>query len=182
MYEDLEFAIAEIQQPRSRFQLECFVLKQHATVEMQYVQTLLELQNLLHSQKITLLKIRKAEIEIAKLRESTDEVDLIEAEIQELELKQTRLTLIGAEREIGHLVEIWQAFPHKFTRKEIEAAQPDYWKARLIGNAEAMLLGGQGVNPAHIEAMAQAGVLDEYKTAKLAEINKLAEVSANEIR
>ena len=111
-----------------------------------------------------------------------DEVDLIEAEIQDLELKKTRLTLIGAEREIGHLVEIWQAFPHKFTRAEIEAAQPDYWKARLIGNAEAMLLGGQGVNPAHIEAMAQAGVLEEYKMTKLAEINKLTEVSANEIR
>jgi hypothetical protein len=45
-----------------------------------------------------------------------------------------------------------------------------------------MLLGGQGVNPAHIEAMGQAGVLEEYKLTKLAEISKLAEVSANEIR
>jgi hypothetical protein len=38
------------------------------------------------------------------------------------------------------------------------------------------------VNPAHIEAMGQAGVLEEYKISKMAEITKLAEVSANEIR
>jgi hypothetical protein len=41
MFEAIEQAIAEVQQPRSRFQLERFVLGQHATPEMRYYQTVL---------------------------------------------------------------------------------------------------------------------------------------------
>jgi hypothetical protein len=70
--------------------------------------------------------------------------------------------MIGAEREIAHLANIWQSFETKFSREEIESAQPDYWKARLTGNAKAMLIGGVSVNPAHIESMQQAGILDEF--------------------
>jgi len=54
------------------------------------------------------------------------------------------------------------SFVHKYTRAEIEEAQPDYWKARLTSNAKAMLMGGTSVNHAHIEAMQQAGILDEF--------------------
>jgi len=61
-----------------------------------------------------------------------------------------------------HLVEIFDSFQHKYTRAEIEAAQPEYWQARLTNNAKAMLMGGSSVNAAHIEAMEQAGVLDSF--------------------
>ena len=61
-----------------------------------------------------------------------------------------------------HFLEIFDTFTHKYTRLEIEAAQPDYWQARLTNNAKAMLMGGSGVNAAHIEAMEQAGVLDNF--------------------
>jgi hypothetical protein len=60
------------------------------------------------------------------------------------------------------LLEIFDSFTHKYTRQEIEQAQPDYWQARLTNNAKAMLMGGSGVNAAHIEAMEQAGVLDKF--------------------
>jgi hypothetical protein len=76
--------------------------------------------------------------------------------------------MLGAERELAHLVEIWNSFEHKFTRAEIEQAQPDYWQARLTNNARAMLMGGSSVNAAHIEAMEQAGVLDAF----VAEVEK----------
>jgi hypothetical protein len=52
MFEDIEKAIAEIQQPRSRFQLERFVLGQHPTPEMQYYQTCIELQDMLYKYKL----------------------------------------------------------------------------------------------------------------------------------
>ena len=42
-------AIQAIQQPRSRFQIENFVLGQHDTIEMQFYQLCLELQMLMHS-------------------------------------------------------------------------------------------------------------------------------------
>jgi hypothetical protein len=168
MFEKIEKAIAEVQQPRSRFQLERFVLGQHATPEMQYYQTVIELQDMIYKYRLAQIGVKKAEAKIAKLRKTGDELDELKAQEIELGLVQTRFTMLGAEREIKHLVEIFDSFEHKYTREEIEAAQPDYWQARLTNNAKAMLMGGQSVNAAHIEAMEQAGVLDSF----VAEVEK----------
>jgi predicted transcriptional regulator len=162
MFDKIELAIAEVQQPRSRFQLERFVLGQHATPEMQYYQTILELQDMIYKYKLAQIGVKKAESKIAKLRSTGDEIDELKAQEKELGLAQTRFTMLGAERELKHLMEIFDSFQHKYTREEIEAAQPDYWQARLTNNAKAMLMGGSGVNAAHIEAMEQAGVLDSF--------------------
>lgn len=162
MFEDIEKAIAEVQQPRSRFQLERFVLGQHSTPEMQYYQTCIELQDMIYKYKLAKITVQKQEVKIKNLRLKNDELSELKAQEIEIGLKQTRLALLGAEREIAHLIDIFNSFKHKFTRDEIEQAQPDYWKARLTGNAKAMLIGGVSVNPAHIEAMQQAGILDEF--------------------
>jgi len=162
MFEDIEKAIAEIQQPRSRFQLERFVLGQHPTPEMQYYQTCIELQDMLYKYKLAEIEIKIQEKKIAKLRLTNNEIAELKAQKIELGLEQTKIAMIGAEREIAHLANIWQSFETKFSREEIESAQPDYWKARLTGNAKAMLIGGVSVNPAHIESMQQAGILDEF--------------------
>jgi hypothetical protein len=162
MFDEIDKAIAEVQQPRSRFQLERFVLGQHATPEMQYYQTVIELQDMIYKYKLAQIAVKKAELKIAKLRATGDELNELKAQEVELGLVQTRFTMIGAERELKELIEIWNGFEHKYTRTEIEAAQPNYWQARLTNNARAMLMGGGGVNPAHLEAMDQAGVLDEF--------------------
>jgi hypothetical protein len=162
MFEEIEKAIAEIQQPRSRFQLERFTIGQHATPEMQYYQVCIELQDMIYKYKLAEINEKKVLAKISKLRKSNDEVKEYKAQELELGLAQTQLALIGAKREIGHLVDIWNSFSYKYTREEIESAQPEYWKARLTNNANAMLLGGGGVNPAHIEAMEQAGVLEPF--------------------
>lgn len=165
MFEQIEKAIAEVQQPRSRFQLERFVLGQHATLEMQYYQTVIELQDMIYKYKLAEINVKKAEAKIAKLRSTGDEIDELKAQERELGLTQTRFAMIGAERELAHLVDIWNGFEQKYNREEIETAQPDYWQARLTNNAKAMLMGGSGVNAAHIEAMEQAGVLDSFVDA-----------------
>ena len=162
MLTQIEQAIAEVQQPRSRFQLEAFVLGQHATPEMKYYQTVLELQDAIYKYKLAQIAVQKSELKIKKLRASQDELDELKAQEIELGLAQTQITMLGAEREMKHLVEIFNTFERKFTRAEIEAAQPDYWQARLTNNAKAMLMGGSGVNAAHIEAMEQAGILDGF--------------------
>lgn len=162
MFDEINKAIAEIQQPRSRFQLERFVLGQHATPEMQYYQTVLELQDMIYKYKLAEIAVKKTESKIAKLRSTGDELDELKAQEKELGLAQTRFTMIGAQRELKDLLEIFDSFTHKYTREEIEQAQPDYWQARLTNNAKAMLMGGSGVNAAHIEAMEQAGVLDNF--------------------
>ena len=159
--QDIEAAILEVQQPRSGFQLERFVLGQHATPEMQYYQTCIELQDMIYKYQTAQIAVKKQELKIQRLRKTGDELDELKAQEHEIGLKQTRLAMIGAERELNHLVEIFNSFDKKYTREEIETAQPDYWDKRLTGNARAMLMGGSAVNPAHIEAMQQAGVLDK---------------------
>jgi hypothetical protein len=168
MFDEIDKAIAEVQQPRSRFQLERFVLGQHTTPEMQYYQTVIELQDMIYKYKLAQIQVKKSELKISKLRKTGDELDELKAQQVELGLVQTRFTMIGAERELKHLMEIFDGFEHKYTRDEIESAQANYWQARLTNNAKAMLMGGSGVNPAHIEAMEQAGVLDSF----VAEIEK----------
>lgn len=162
MFEEIEKAILEVQQPRSRFQLEAFVLGQHATTEMKYYQTVIELQDTIYKYKLAQIAVQKSELKITRLRATKDELDELKAQEIELGLAQTRVTMLGAEREIKHLVEIFDSFERKFTRTEIETAQPEYWQARLTNNAKAMLMGGSGVNAAHIEAMEQAGVLEKF--------------------
>jgi hypothetical protein len=168
MFEEINKAIAEVQQPRSRFQLERFVLGQHATPEMQYYQTVIELQDAIYKYKLAVINVKKSELKIAKLKETGDELDELKAQEIELGLSQTAFAMVGAEREMKHLLEIFDSFTHKYTRAEIEAAQPDYWEARLTNNAKAMLMGGSSVNAAHIEAMEQAGILDNF----VAEVEK----------
>jgi hypothetical protein len=168
MFDEINKAIAEVQQPRSRFQLERFVLGQHATPEMRYYQTALELQDAIYKYKLAVINVKKSELKIAKLRATGDELDELKAQEVELGLAQTSFAMVGAEREMKHLLEIFDTFTHKYTRDEIEAAQPNYWQARLTNNAKAMLMGGASVNPAHIEAMEQAGVLDAF----VAEVEK----------
>jgi hypothetical protein len=162
VFDKINKAISEIQQPRSRFQLEKFVLGQHATPEMQYYQTVIELQDSIYKYKLAQINVKKAELKIARLRATGDELDELKAQEVELGLAQTSFAMVGAEREMKHLLEIFDTFTHKYTREEIEAAQPDYWQARLTNNAKAMLMSGSSVNAAHIEAMEQAGVLDSF--------------------
>lgn len=161
-FEEIQEAIIEVQQPRSRFQLERFVVGQHQTQEMQYYQTCIELQDMIYKYQLAKINVQKQELKIKKLRESGKELDELKAQEVELGLQQTRIVMNGAERELTTLVEIFNSFPKRYTREEIEAAQPDYWRERLAGNAKAMLMGGSGVNPSHIEAMQQAGVLENF--------------------
>lgn len=162
MFEKIEQAIAEIQQPRSRFQLERFVLGQHATQEMQYYQVCLELQDMIYKYRVAEINEKKTLLKVERLRSTGDEMDELEAQELELGLANTQYAVIGAQRELAHLIDIWETFEHKYSRAEIESAQPDYWQARLTNNAKAMLMGGQSVNAAHIEAMEQAGILDSF--------------------
>ena len=162
MYKEIEDAIAEVQQPRSRFQLERFVTGSHPTPEMQYYQTCLELQDMIYKYQMAKISVKKSQLKILKLRETKNEMKELKAQEIEIGLTQTRLAMIGAERELNDLVKIFNSFDKKYTRAEIEAAQPAYWNARLTGNAKAMLMGGTSVNAAHIEAMEQAGVLDNF--------------------
>ena len=59
---DIHDAIAEVQQPRSRYQLVHFVLGQHDTPEMQFYQLMLELQDMGYKLRMAQLNVRKTEV------------------------------------------------------------------------------------------------------------------------
>jgi hypothetical protein len=152
-------AIEEIQQPRSRYQLIHFVIGQHDTPEMQFYQLCLELQDMGYKLRNAELGVRKTEIEIARLLESDDELDAIEAEEKQVGLEQSRIVMRGAEREIAILTDLFDE-SQKFTRDEIEHAQPEYWQKRLTRQTNLQIMSGS-VGWAQLDSMRQIGLLDE---------------------
>ena len=161
-------AITEVQQPRSRFQLIHFVLGQHDTPEMQFYQLCIELQDMGYKLRIAKLGIRKAEIEIARLLETGDELDAIEAEEKQVGLEQTRIIMGGAEREIAVLTDLFNE-SQKFTRDEIEHAQPEYWQKRLTRQTNLQLMAG-GVDAGQLTSLHNAGFLDGLVEAREAQL------------
>jgi len=152
-------AIAEIQQPRSRFQLIHFVIGQHDTPEMRFYQLCLELQDMGHKLRLAQINVRKGEIQIARLLETGDELDALEAEEMEVGLEQTRIVMQGAERELAVLTDLFDE-SQKFTRDEIEHAQPEYWQKRLTRQTNLQIMSGN-VGWAQLDSMRQIGLLDE---------------------
>ena len=152
-------AIAEIQQPRSRFQLVHFVIGQHDTPEMRFYQLCLELQDMGYKLRLAQIGVRKSEVEIARLLETGDELDALEAEEKQVGLEQTRIVMLGAEREVAILTDLFDESTH-YTRAEIEHAQPEYWQARLTRQTNLQIMAG-GVQWAQLDSMRQAGLLDE---------------------
>ncbi len=171
---NIQDAIAEIQQPRSRYQLIHFVLGQHDTPEMQFYQLMMELQDMGFKLRMAQLNVRKTEVEIARLLETGDELDAIEAEEKQVGLEQTQIVMKGAQREIAILEDIFNECQH-YTRDEIEHAQPEYWQARLTRQTNLQMMSGN-VQWAQLDSMRQIGLLDdlvEAREAQLAEQVKL---------
>ncbi len=167
-------AIAEVQQPRSRYQLIHFVLGQHDTPEMQFYQLMIELQDMGYKLRMAELNVKKTEVEITRLLETGDELDAIEAEEKQVGLEQTQIVMKGAQREIAILEDIFNECQH-YTRDEIEHAQPEYWQARLTRQTNLQMMSGN-VQWAQLDSMRQIGLLDdlvEAREAQLAEQVKL---------
>ena len=152
-------AIEEIQQPRSRFQLIHFVIGQHDTPEMRFYQLCLELQDMGHKLRLAQINVRKGEIQIARLLETGDELDALEAEEMEVGAEQHRIVMQGAERELAILTDLFDE-SQKFTRDEIEHAQPEYWEKRLTRQTNLQIMSGS-VGWAQLDSMRQIGLLDE---------------------
>ena len=128
--DDLVAVFAEIHQPRSKFQLEHFVVGQHDTLEMQYVQCVTEIQALYYTIKEVTLSMQITEIEITRLRATGDEIDELNAQIKELGMEQTKVVGVGAFRELRVLLDLLKEFP-AYKREDIENSQEEYWTKRL---------------------------------------------------
>ena len=141
-------AIAEVQQPRSRFQLIHFVIGQHDTTEMRFYQLCLELQDMGYKLRIAQIGVRKAEVEIRRLLETGDELDALEAEEKQVGLEQTLIVMRGAEREIAILTDLF------------DESQTEYWQKRLTRQTNLQLMSGS-VDAGQLTSLHNAGLLDD---------------------
>ena len=167
-------AIAEVQQPRSRYQLIHFVIGQHDTPEMRFYQLMLELQDMGHKLRMAELGVKKAKVEISRLLETGDELDAIEAEEKQVGLEQTLVVMQGALREVAVLEAIFNTCQH-YTRDEIEHAQPEYWEKRLTRQTNLQIMSGN-VGWAQLDSMRQIGLLDEMGTEREAQLTEQAKL------
>jgi hypothetical protein len=160
---DYSALAAQIDQSRSRFQIERFVVGQHHTLEMQYVQLVRELAGLQDAVEEGELIASKLDAEAEELRESGKRSADIEAELKERQAVSVRRRLISTRREMRMMEELFATYP-SFTRDDVEEAQEQYWKERLLRTAALQALSG-GVEWAQAEAVWQAGALPELLTA-----------------
>ncbi len=155
---DIVNKFANVIQARSSYQLQHFVVNQHDTDPMRYMQTLLEIQSIYYTVKNFLLECEKIRIRIKRLKATGDELDAIQAEQEALSLEQLQVASIGTYRELKELLQILETFP-EYTREEIEANQAEYWHKRMYRQIEVDKTGGNSQLGSHLNSLIQMGEL-----------------------
>jgi len=170
--EELEQSFLEIQQPRTSYVIEKFVVGQHDTIEMQFSQCVLEIQIKVANLKRAKLGKRKIEIQIKELEDKGTEIDQIDADLKRIDLQEQDLAVLGALRELEALYKIYQSFPKKYTRKEIDDAQENYWKLRLERQAQQDLQATGRIGVGNSEALRQINLTGTPKLDHIREVEK----------
>jgi hypothetical protein len=178
---DIVELFAEISQSRSDYQLEKFVVNQHDTDEMRYVQTLLEVQQIYYTVKYLSLETKKNQIKIDRLKATGDEIDAIDAEQIELGMEQSKLAALGTLRELETLLSILKKFP-RYTRTDIEAGQADYWLKRMNRQIETDQMGGRPSIAAHLNSLIQMGELRHITEDEKQSIEDKAKQTLGELK
>ena len=160
MSSTLAEAFTEMQQPRSEYQLQHFVVGQHDTEPQRYRQCLIEIQAISYTLRTVKLELQKTELQVERLRATRDAVDELDAQIKEVGMEQTRLVMIGAERELEALKNIWMDFKTHYTHAQIEDDQREYWHERLNRQARLEAIGSGKVSWAQLDALNNIGELE----------------------
>lgn len=143
-------------QSRTTFQLDHFVLRQHDTEPMQYLQLCMELSAAMQSYEQSCLLMKKGELIANRLLASLDQEERVDGEIQVVTNRYARNNLAAAERELSLLIQMYRSCK-RFSREEIEADQALYWEKRLTRQA----LGERAMgSPGNFYALWQADLLE----------------------
>lgn len=156
--EQLEEDFEAIQMARPPFVLEKFVVGAHDHHPAQaWAQCVLEMQIKYDAIRRVHLRRRQLLIEIKRLEASENEVDRLEGGLRRIDLEEQDRAELGARREFEALWEIYQTFGRRYSREELNAAQPEYWQTRLARQAEHDVLASGRVSPGNQETLRQIG-------------------------
>jgi hypothetical protein len=172
LVKEMESAFLEIQMPRTEFVLNKFVVGQHDHDTLAYSQCVLEMQIKYDNLRRAKLGRRRIEIQIKELEDKGTEIDQIDADLKRIDLEEQDRAVLGALREFEALYKIWQRFPKKYTREEIDAAQPDYWQLRLERQAQQDLQATGRVGVGNSEALRQINLAATPKLDHIREVEK----------
>lgn len=154
---ELEKAFDEIQMPRPPFVLERMVVGSKMTNEQQYAQCVLELQVAYDNLRLAELKLQEKDLEIAELS-PTDSKSEIQKKIKCIEQEQLKRAMLGAVREFEFLYSLWEKFPKKYNRAELNAAQEEEYTLRLKLQASQDLNAHGRVSVGNQEGLRQIGM------------------------
>ena len=154
----MEDAFLEIQQPRSPYVLEKFVVNQHDTEETRYAQCVLELQVKYDNIRRAKLNKRKLQLKIDELEKKGSEIDLIDADLVRIDIEEQDRAMLGALREFEALYKIWQRFSQKYTRQQLDQNQTEYWQLRLQRQAHQDMQATGRIGVGNNEALRQIGM------------------------
>ena len=158
-FKDIILHAKSIQQPRSNFQLTNFVLGQHDTEPMKFYQLCLEITELFHNIEVTELELEKLKIRKNILIKSDNEIDKIDAKIIQLNIDKTESIINSSKNELLFLINLYQNFPKKYSREDIENDQFNYWNARLKRQAILEQVAVSTSQSEHFNSMRQIGLI-----------------------
>lgn len=152
----LQQAFIEIQMPRTPFALENFVVNCKFTDQQRYAQCVLELSIAYDNLRTVNLALEKKRIEIESINTST-RLGEIEREMKEIEIEQTERAVVGAMREFDFLYDMWEKFPIKYTRDDLDKAQPEEFTKMLETQAQHDLNAMGRISVGNQEGLRQIG-------------------------
>jgi hypothetical protein len=166
-------AFKEVQQPRTEFQLRKFVVGQHGIPEQDYAQCVVELQLKYNNLRRAKIHLEKTKHQVSELSKKTDKLSEFTRREKEIDKEECGLAVIGALREFEILYQIWNEFPKKYTRAEIDRVQPEYWKKRLTKQANQDLMANGRVSVGNQNVLSQIGM------AVTPELDHVREIETN---
>lgn len=127
---EMQDAFLEIAQPRPDYVLRNMVVWSRFTEAQQYAQCVLEMSIKYDNLRTAELQVKLKELEVKEL-DTDDEKDQLNKQIKEIEMEQTNRARLWALREFNALFKMWQEFPKKYTRWELNEAQEEEYKHKL---------------------------------------------------
>jgi hypothetical protein len=172
----MRMAIDAIQQPRSDFALEHFVVNQHDTLGHRWSQAVLEFQiKAFNAERIAIdMRLKMLEIQdlVAKhVRGRAAEKRDLQIHKLQLDVAETNLVRLGNVREAETLFGIIRELEEKhggpWTRQQLETEEPVYWAKRLARQAMLDLKASGGVGIGNMDAIRQAttALVEEFAPA-----------------
>ena len=130
--QELVDAFYEMPQAKPDYVLRELVIGQHETIEMRYAHTVLNLRLTYNALRKAKINFERIDYQIEQLKKKDDKISEFKWRDKEIDRMEAECAVIGKMREFSCLYKIWQSFPKKFTRTELNENQPEYWYKRAM--------------------------------------------------